>query len=94
MKLPAKCNPTCPETVYFAKHTILLIRLIKTLKNEQRMFVFTLMAPCQVSLEEDTLTASTIARSMALGNAINLANNDLKLRGEWPRIEGLSVGSY
>lgn len=27
-------------------------------------------------------------------NVLQLANNDLEWRGEWPRSEGLSVGSY
>ncbi|CAG4909088.1 unnamed protein product [Colias eurytheme] len=41
------------------------------------------------------LTAATpSARSSTSGFALHLANNDLEWRGERPRSEGLSVGSY
>lgn len=41
-----------------------------------------------------TDSSRTNAGSTTSNNAIHLANNDLEWRGEWPRSEGLSVGSY
>lgn len=60
--------------------------------------MFALMSACRVSFEEDSLLTAdsslTNAGSLTSNNAIHLANNDLECRGEWPRSEGLSVGSY
>jgi hypothetical protein len=53
--------------------------------------VFALVAACRVSFGEDSLTILEVVDPDC---AIHLANNDLEWRGEWPRSEGLSVGSY
>lgn len=52
--------------------------------------MFASLASCRVSFEEDSLTIHEFIDP----HAIHLANNDLEWRGEWPRLEGLSVGSY
>lgn len=60
------------------------------LTNGWRMYMFASLASCRVSFEEDSLTIHEFIDP----HAIHLANNDLEWRGEWPRLEGLSVGSY
>lgn len=41
-----------------------------------------------------TTSATSSFTSANSANVLHLANNDLEWRGEWPRSEGLSVGSY
>lgn len=80
----------------YAGVTIDIISTSGAFMNRQRMFV--LADGVVSSVVQRRLTAAAATESSLnfanSANVLHLANNDLEWRGERPRSEGLSVGSY